>query len=104
VRPDRLALRTRGGAVGACVVPDCVQHEVGGLLLRRVAGVSAEAFFSLTDLCGLSFDDAIASLVRTARTVTAVALPEIEAPQASEETGTTPRSDNEKSCIPNGRC
>jgi AcrR family transcriptional regulator len=31
------------------------------------AVVSAEAFFSLTDLCGLSVDDAIASLVRTPR-------------------------------------
>lgn len=32
--------------------------------------VSAEALFILTDLCGLSPDDAIASAVRTARTVT----------------------------------
>ena len=35
--------------------------------------VSAEAFFNLTDLCGLSPDDAIASVVRTAATVTAAA-------------------------------
>jgi AcrR family transcriptional regulator len=41
------------------------------------AVVSAEAFFSLTDLCGLSVEDAIASLVRTARTITAVAVQEI---------------------------
>ena len=34
------------------------------------AVVSAEALFSLTDLCGLAPDDAIASLVRTATTVT----------------------------------
>lgn len=40
--------------------------------------VSADAFFSLTDLCGLSVDDAIASLVRTAQTVTKAALHEID--------------------------
>lgn len=37
------------------------------------AVVSAEAFFTLTDLCGLSPDDAIASAVRTAATVTRAA-------------------------------
>ena len=36
--------------------------------------VSAEALFTLTDLCGLSPDDAIASAVRTARTITAAAV------------------------------
>jgi AcrR family transcriptional regulator len=46
------------------------------------AVVSAEAFFTLTDLCGLSTDDATASLVRTARTITAVAVQEIGAKQA----------------------
>jgi AcrR family transcriptional regulator len=35
--------------------------------------VSAEAFFTLTDLCGLTPDDAIASAVRTAATITAAA-------------------------------
>ena len=35
--------------------------------------VSAEALFTLTDLCGLSPDDAIASAVRTAAAVTGVA-------------------------------
>jgi len=38
------------------------------------AVVSAEALFSLIDLCGLTPDDAIASLVRTASTITAVAV------------------------------
>jgi hypothetical protein len=38
------------------------------------AVVSAEAMFSLIDLCGLTPDDAIASLVRTASTITAVAV------------------------------
>ncbi len=36
--------------------------------------VSAEALFTLTDLCGLSPDNAIASAVRTARTVTTAAM------------------------------
>jgi AcrR family transcriptional regulator len=35
--------------------------------------VSAEALFILTDLCGLSPDDAVASAVRTARTLTEAA-------------------------------
>ncbi len=37
------------------------------------AVVSAEALFSLTDLCRLAPDDAIASLVRTATTITEAA-------------------------------
>ncbi|MFF0628760.1 hypothetical protein [Streptomyces sp. NPDC004296] len=36
--------------------------------------VSAEALFTLTDLCGLGPDDAVASAVRTARTLTGAAL------------------------------
>jgi AcrR family transcriptional regulator len=36
--------------------------------------VSAEALFTLTDLCGLSADEAIASAVRAARTITAAAV------------------------------
>jgi AcrR family transcriptional regulator len=35
------------------------------------AVISAEALFSLTDLCRLTADDAVASLVRTATTITA---------------------------------
>ncbi|OBB14660.1 TetR family transcriptional regulator [Mycolicibacterium setense] len=38
------------------------------------AVVSAEALFSLTDLCGLPINAAIASLVRTAQTVTRAAI------------------------------
>lgn len=41
------------------------------------AVVSADAFFSLVDLCGLDTDTAIASLQRTARTVVEAALPEL---------------------------
>ncbi|MBU3066468.1 TetR/AcrR family transcriptional regulator [Nocardia sp. NEAU-G5] len=40
------------------------------------AVVSADALFSLTDLCGLNTDQAIASLQRTARTITQAALHE----------------------------
>ena len=39
--------------------------------------VSAEAFFSLTDLCGLSIEDAINSAERTARTLTLAAFSQI---------------------------
>ncbi len=35
--------------------------------------ISAEALFSLTDLCRLTPDDSVASLVRTATTITAAA-------------------------------
>jgi AcrR family transcriptional regulator len=52
-------------------------NPAGLAQLKRdlAAVVSAEAFFSLTDLCGTSAEDAIASLVRTAATVTQAALP-----------------------------
>jgi AcrR family transcriptional regulator len=45
------------------------------------AVVSSEALFSLTDLCGLSEDNAVASLVRTAQTITQAALRDIATPQ-----------------------
>jgi AcrR family transcriptional regulator len=43
------------------------------LKLGLAVVVSAEAFFTLTDLCGLAPDDAIASAVRTATTLTRAA-------------------------------
>jgi AcrR family transcriptional regulator len=43
------------------------------LKLDLAVAVSAEAFFTLTDLCGLSPDDAIASATRTAATLTRAA-------------------------------
>jgi AcrR family transcriptional regulator len=43
------------------------------LKLGLAVVVSAEAFFTLTDLCGLAPDDAIASAVRTAATLTRAA-------------------------------
>ena len=49
--------------------------EILAQLKRDLAIVmSAEALFVLTDLCGLSPQDAVASAARTARTLTAAAL------------------------------
>jgi AcrR family transcriptional regulator len=51
------------------------QPDAFGQLKRDLAIVmSAEALFTLTDLCALTPDDAIASAVRTARTLTAAAV------------------------------
>jgi AcrR family transcriptional regulator len=48
------------------------RREEAEQLVRDLAVViSAESLFTLTDLCGLSPDDAVASLVHTARRVTA---------------------------------
>ena len=52
-----------------------LKHDLAGV-------ISAEAFFSLTDLAGLTPDEAIASLVRTATTVTQEALPHAVLPHA----------------------
>lgn len=53
-------------------------------LVRDLAVVvSAESLFTLTDLCGLSPDDAVASLVSTARRVTATAVPTLRAHEQS---------------------
>ena len=49
------------------------------LQLDLAVVMSAEALFSLTDLCGLSIDDAIDSAVKTASTVTAAAFTQIRA-------------------------
>ena len=47
------------------------------LRLDLAVVVSAEALFSLTDLCGLSIDDAIESAEKTARTLTAAAFSQV---------------------------
>ncbi len=57
--------------------------RLGRLKQDLAAVVSAEAFFSLTDLGGLSVDDAIASLVRSAQAITEAGLREIGARPAS---------------------
>jgi AcrR family transcriptional regulator len=49
-------------------------ERVAQLRLDLAVVVSAEALFTLTDLCGLPPDEAIASAVRTARTLTRAAL------------------------------
>jgi AcrR family transcriptional regulator len=54
----------------ARLAPDAMTR----LKLDLAVVVSAEAFFTLTDLCGLAPDDAIASAVRTATTLTRAAL------------------------------
>jgi AcrR family transcriptional regulator len=50
------------------------------LKIDLAAVVSAEALFSLTDLAGLAPDDAIASLVRTATTITGAAVGDLRHP------------------------
>ena len=47
------------------------------LRLDLAVAVSAEALFSLTDLCGLSIEDAIDSAEKTARTLTSAAFQQI---------------------------
>jgi AcrR family transcriptional regulator len=54
--------------------PDLVTQ----LRLDLAVVVSAEALFCLTDLCGLSTDDAIDSAEKTARTLTAAAFAQID--------------------------
>jgi hypothetical protein len=44
------------------------------LRLDLAVAVSAEALFTLTDLCGLTPEQAIASATRTARTLTTAAI------------------------------
>jgi AcrR family transcriptional regulator len=47
------------------------------LRLDLAVVISADALFCLTDLCGLSIDDAIASAEKTARTLTAAAFRQV---------------------------
>jgi AcrR family transcriptional regulator len=67
------------GPLAAAAGPSAADR-IARLKQDLAAVISSEAFFSLTDLCGLSPDDAVASLVRTAQAVTAAALPEIGGP------------------------
>lgn len=53
------------------------QARLAQLKQDLAAVVSADALFSLTDLCGLDTDSAIASLQRTARTITQAALSDL---------------------------
>lgn len=81
VRPDSAAIRPgyRFGLIDHALAPlgatlgwrhpEALQQLKQDLALV----VSAEALFTLTDLCGLSPQEAIASAVHTARTITAAA-------------------------------
>ncbi len=80
-RPDLAALRPghRFGLIDEALAlpggaPATADPEALAQLKRDLAViVSAEALFALTDLCHLAPDDAVASAVRTARTVTRAA-------------------------------
>lgn len=56
------------------------REDVEQLVRDLAVVISAESLFTLTDLCGLAPDDAIASLVATARRMTAAAV--VAAPAA----------------------
>jgi AcrR family transcriptional regulator len=75
-RPGRAAARPgyRFGLIEAALRPLTADAATLAQLKRDLAVVvSAEALFTLTDLCGLSPDEAIASAVSTARTLTQAA-------------------------------
>ena len=79
VTTPALAARRPGhrfGLIDAALAPAADRIDPAGLAqLRRdlAVVVSADALFTLTDLCGLSGPDAVDSAVRTARTLTASA-------------------------------
>jgi AcrR family transcriptional regulator len=82
VRPGTAAMRPglRFGLIDQALAPlaasGALRPEDLAQLKQDLAIVlSAEALFTLTDLCGLPPDDAIAAAVRTARVITAAALP-----------------------------
>ena len=64
------ALRPLEGTLGMTDPEAYAQLKLGLAVV-----VSAEALFALTDLCGLDPDEAIASVVRTATTLTQAAVP-----------------------------
>jgi len=82
VRPDSPAIRPgyRFGLIEHALAPLSatlrLQHPEALRQLKQdlAVVVSAEALFTLTDLCGLSPQAAIASAVHTARTITAAAV------------------------------
>jgi AcrR family transcriptional regulator len=75
----------RFGLIDAALDPvvdatnDAAAQRLQQLKQDLAAIVSAEALFTLIDLCGLELEDAVASLRRTARTITDVAVREIAA-------------------------
>jgi AcrR family transcriptional regulator len=79
-RPDLAASRPghRFALIDYALAPLATANPAALAQLKQGLSVvmSAEALFVLTDLCGLSPPDAVASAVRTARTLTAAALAE----------------------------
>jgi len=76
-RPGGVAMRPghRFGLIDEALRP--VAADTAGLAQLKqdlAVVISAEALFTLTDLCGLSPEDAIASAVHTARTLTRAAI------------------------------
>jgi len=66
----------RFGLIDHALAPFAARLEPGTmarLKLDLAIVISAEAFFTLTDLCGLTADEAIASAARTARVLTGAA-------------------------------
>jgi AcrR family transcriptional regulator len=82
VRPDAAAIRPgyRFGLIDRALAPlDATLGRRDPAALRQLKQdlaivVSAEALFTLTDLCGLSPQEAVASAVHTARSITAAAV------------------------------
>lgn len=83
IRPETVVVARPGirfGLIDHALLPlqatlGSTDPEAFAQLRRDLAVVlSAEALFTLTDLCGLAPDDAVASAVRTAKTLTAAAL------------------------------
>jgi AcrR family transcriptional regulator len=87
VRPDAASVRPgyRFGIIDHALAP--LEGSLGRqrpqafrqLKQELAIVVSAEALFTLTDLCQLSPDEAIASAVRAAKAITATALSELDA-------------------------
>jgi AcrR family transcriptional regulator len=74
-RPDQAAMRPghRFGLIDEALRPEAGTAGLAQLKRDLAVVISAEALFTLTDLCGLSPEDAIASAVHTARTLTQAA-------------------------------
>jgi AcrR family transcriptional regulator len=81
--PGRARPGIRFGLIECALAPFLDDFEVANaellaqLRLDLAVVMSAEALFSLTDLCGLSIEDAIDSAEKTARTLTAAAFTQI---------------------------
>lgn len=86
VRPDSVPQRPgfRFGLIDRAIDPVVAAESaparaaVTRLKQDLSAVISAEALFSLTDLCRLDIDTAVASLVHTAQTITRVAIEDLE--------------------------